>query len=60
MKSQALAATSSPLLALAIIAMFLFMAVFIAAAVKAARTKPKEIEELSRLPFDGREESRHG
>ena len=49
----------SPLLALPIVAMLLFMAVFTLAGVRAALTNRAQIERMARMPLEGEGEVRH-
>ncbi|MDD9939455.1 MAG: hypothetical protein OXU20_00205 [Myxococcales bacterium] len=49
----------SPVLVFPLIALGIFMTVFIAAAVRAARTDSERLDELARLPFDDSEVGSH-
>jgi VIT1/CCC1 family predicted Fe2+/Mn2+ transporter len=50
----------SPLLALPVIALLLFMAVFAAAAVRAAIANRSQLERMARMPLEDESEARHG
>jgi len=50
----------SPLLALPVIAMAIFMTVFTLGAVRTFRTDKKKLDEVANLPFAHEEEVRHG
>jgi hypothetical protein len=50
----------SPVLALPVLAMLLFMVVFVANVVRAFRTREPELDRLASLPFADEEEVDHG
>lgn len=52
--------SAGPIMVLPIVAMFLFMAIFVTAAWSAWRQKAAELDALARLPLDGDERSEGG
>jgi hypothetical protein len=50
----------SPLLAFPVLAMLLFIVVFVANAVRALRAPPRELDQLASLPFADEQEVDHG
>jgi hypothetical protein len=50
----------SPVLAFPVVAMLLFMAVFVANAVRALRAAKPELDRLAELPFSDEQEVDHG